>query len=123
MPPFDGEIQIEMRPRASGKDKVFVKDPATGRDAINPETGKRIAAVDSEGNTVYKYRPSAVEGDDDIQWQNGSYSVVARFVSEDLVASDYTMDDPESIMNMLATLSTEEPELEVEPSPEESEDS
>jgi hypothetical protein len=82
VPQFDGEINVEMRPRASGKPKT----------------------KDAQGKTIYKYVPSAVEGDEDVLYQGGTYSVVARFMSKDIAPSPYTLDDPASIEKMLAAM-------------------
>ena len=79
-----------MRPRASGKAK----------------------AKDAEGNTIYKYVPSAVGGDENVLHQGGTYSVVARFISKDLAPSPYTLDDPQSVEAMLAAMKNEPEESE-----------
>jgi|21_taG_2_1085346.scaffolds.fasta_scaffold01405_2 hypothetical protein len=97
IPQFTGEINVEMRPRASGRPKT----------------------KDAEGNKIYKYVPSAVDGDENVLYQGGTYSVVARFISKDLEPSPYTLDDPESIRSMLAQVEPRDPAepegLEVEP--------
>ena len=90
VPQFTGEINVEMRPRASGKAK----------------------AKDAEGNTIYKYVPSAVGGDENVLHQGGTYSVVARFISKDLAPSPYTLDDPQSVEAMLAAMKNEPEESE-----------
>ena len=90
IPQFTGEINVEMRPRPSGKAKT----------------------KDAEGNTIYKYVPSAVEGDDDVLHQGGTYSVTARFVSKDLTPSPYTFDDAQSIEAMLAAMNSQPEESE-----------
>jgi len=85
VPPFDGEINIELRPRPSGR--VKTKD-------LDPETGTKVV-------TGYKTWESAVEGDDRVVYYGGTYSVTARFVSKDLEPSPFSMDDPGSIQAML----------------------
>ena len=90
VPQFTGEINVEMRPRASGKPKT----------------------KDAEGNTIYKYVDSAVEGDDKVLYQGGTYSVVARFISKDLAPSQYTLDDAQSIEAMLVAMNDEPEESE-----------
>lgn len=85
VPPFDGEINIELRPRPSGRIKTKETDP---------ETGKKVV-------TGYKTWESAVEGDDRVVHYGGTYSVTARFVSKDLAPSPFSMDDPGSIEAML----------------------
>tara|TARA_R110000782_G_scaffold137156_1_gene229646 strand:- start:25 stop:1347 length:1323 start_codon:yes stop_codon:yes gene_type:complete len=103
IPPFEGKINIELRPRPSGRIKTV---------AIDPETQEKVV-------TGYKVWSSPVDATDEVIHYGGTYSVTARFISKDLQPSPYTMDDPTSIEKMLASTSAEDPAepegLEVEP--------
>lgn len=92
IPPFDGEINIELRPRPSGRTKTT---------EVNPETGEKVV-------TGYKVWQSAVPGDENVVHYGGSYSVTPRFVSKDLKPSPFSMDDPASIEAMLGIDRSEE---------------
>jgi len=85
IPPFDGEINIELRPRPSGRVKTT---------EVNQSTGKKVV-------TGYKTWQSAVDEEDRVVHYGGTYSVTARFVSKDLDPSPFSMDDPGSIEAML----------------------